>query len=149
MLTCSLERVLGPQHAYKLYLSACGIERTSQKSLTDLAVGNDSHFAAAVKGSWNPSSLQYNDNFKADWEQRWLFLTKQQGITTSDVGRHPKLLIASLEGMLRPRIAFLQLVAAQQASFCLVDHLTAVATLSDQDFAAAYDQPAAGLAYIA
>ena len=150
MLGASLRNVLGPQYAYIKHLRACGIQSTRKKLLLDVLLGNDHHFMKSlIRVKLLPAALPYDANFKADFQPRWQYLTEHQGIAVRYIGLHQDILNAPLSHVLGPRIAFLQVVVAQHASFCMVDQLTNVATMSDQDFAAAYNQLDHGLALTA
>jgi len=51
------------------------------------------------------------------------------------IAAHQDLLLASLPDRLAPRWQLLSSIASERADFKAQDHLTALATLSDQDFA--------------
>ena len=89
-------------------------------------------------------STEYTSTFKQQWQVRWELLRHQHDITVEDIGAHKTVLIASVEDVLKPRLAVLQSLVAQQADFCLADHLTAVASLSNDKFCAIYDLPVSG-----
>ena len=150
ILIASVKNMLGPQYAYIKHLHSCGVHSTSRKPLADVVMGHGPNFLAVVTTiKLPPMALKYDAQFKAGFQLRWQYLAQQQGIAVRDIGLHQDVLNASLCHVLGPRIHFLQLVVAQHADFCLVDQLTNVATMSDQDFAAAYNQLDFDLAYTA
>ncbi len=59
-------------------------------------------------------------------------------LSVETIAAHQDLLLTSLPDKLAPRWQLLSIVAKEQAAFKVEDHLTALATLSDQDFAQAF-----------
>ena len=59
-------------------------------------------------------------------------------LSVETIAAHQDLLLTSLPDRLAPRWQLLSSIANQQAAFKAEDHLTALATLSDQDFAQAF-----------
>ncbi|KAL0043520.1 hypothetical protein WJX79_007223 [Trebouxia sp. C0005] len=55
-------------------------------------------------------------------------------LSVETIAAHRDLLLASLFGRLAPRWQLLSSMANERAAFKAEDHLTALATLSDQDF---------------
>ncbi len=55
------------------------------------------------------------------------------------IAAHQDLLLSSLPHRLAPRWQLLSSIANKQAAFKAEDHLTALATLSDQDFAVLFE----------
>ncbi|DBA88575.1 TPA: hypothetical protein ACH3X2_005042 [Trebouxia sp. C0005] len=56
-------------------------------------------------------------------------------LSTETIAAHQDLLLTSLPDRLAPRWQLLSSMPNEQAAFKAEDHLTALATLSDQDFA--------------
>ena len=56
-------------------------------------------------------------------------------LSVETIAAHQDLLLTSLPDRLAPRWQLLSSIASEQADFKAEDHLTALATLSDQDFA--------------
>lgn len=90
--------------------------------------------------------LVYNEVFKQHWQQRWTFLRHEMGLSIAEISACRALLFSSL-ATLNPRWHFLTLLQAAQADVKAKDHLTALATLSDEHFAHMYNMPKAGLVY--
>jgi len=72
------------------------------------------------------------------WKQRWEFLRQHMKLSVKTIAAHQHLLLTSLPDRLAPRWQLLSSIANEQAAFKAEDHLTALATLSDQDFAQAF-----------
>lgn len=68
-------------------------------------------------------------------------------LSIADISACRALLFTSLPNTLAPRWHFLTLLEAAQAGFKTADHLTALATLSDEHFACTYNMASVGLAY--
>ena len=68
-------------------------------------------------------------------------------LSVEDIAAHQALLLASLHDTLAPRWHFLTLIAANQSGFKAGDHLTAMATLSDQELAEVYSINSINIAY--
>jgi len=85
----------------------------------------------------NPSMV-FDSAFIDHWRQRWEFLTQHMKLSVETIAAHQDLLLTSLPDRLTPRWQLLSSIANEQAAFKAEDHLTALATLSDQDFAQAF-----------
>ena len=59
-------------------------------------------------------------------------------LSIETISAHQDLLLTSLPDRLAPRWQLLSRLASEQAAFKAEEHLTALATLSDQDFAQAF-----------
>jgi len=80
-------------------------------------------------------SMVFDSPFIDHWKQRWEFLRQQMKLSVETIAAHQDLLLASLPERLAPRWQLLSKIASVQADFKAEDHLTSLATLSDQDFA--------------
>ena len=89
----------------------------------------------------------YDEAFKKHWHQRWTFLTQEMRLSVTEISACRALLFTSLPHTLAPRWHFLTLREAAQADFKAADHLTALATLSDEHFAHNFSQADMGLVY--
>ena len=143
VLCSSLANKFGPRHACVVQLltsaAICGQEYRAVQSLI-CGSQSDAVFATMLATRRNKTDpIEYTSTFKQQWQVCWEFLRHQQDITIEDIGAHQTVLVASVEDVLKPRLAVLRSLAAQQADFCLVDHLTALATLSNDKFYATYD----------
>ena len=144
VLSYSLGNRLGPRHAFAVQLNAGSTidgQLNSASISLILSSRNDALFVEKISRHCmsGPPAVQYTAAFKAQWQERYKYLRQQRDITIEDIGAHQSILIASVENVLKPRLAVLRSLAAQQADFCLVDHLTAAVTMNNNEFAAAYD----------
>jgi len=83
-------------------------------------------------------SMVFDSAFIDHWKQRWEFLRQRMKLSVKTIAAHQDLLLASLPDRLAPRWQLLSRLASDQAAFKAEDHLTALATMSDQDFAQAF-----------
>ncbi len=79
-------------------------------------------------------SMIFDSAFVDHWKQRWEYLRQHMKLSVKTIAAHQDLLLASLPGRLAPRWQLLCKMASEQADFKAEEHLTALATLSDQDF---------------
>ena len=82
--------------------------------------------------------MVFDSAFIGHWRQRWEFLRQHMKLSVETIAAHQDLLLASLPDRLAPRWQLLSSIADEQAAFKAEDHLTALATLSDQHFAEAF-----------
>ena len=145
VLTLSVANRLGPRHAFITQLLACGaICEQEYRAVHPLIYGplSDAKFVTMLVKRLNKTDpTEYTSTFKQQWQVCWEFLRHQHDITVEDIGAHQTVLIASVEDVLKPRLAVLRALAAQQADFRLAVHLTALATLSNDDFYSIYALP--------
>ena len=80
-------------------------------------------------------SMMFDSAFIDHWRQRWEFLRQHMKLSVETIAAHQDLLLTSLPDRLAPRWQLLSSIASEQAGFNAEDHLTALATLSDEDFA--------------
>ena len=106
---------------------------------------SDAAFAATLNNISISPPLIYNEVFKRHWKHRWTFLRYEMGLSVADISACRALLITSLPNTLAPRWHFLTQLEAAQAGFRAADHLTALATLSDEHFALVFSAKDAGL----
>ena len=142
VLTFFLANKLGPRHAFILQLLTSGaMSQHKHNAVHPLvySMQSDVEFVDLLAKRLKTDATEYTISFKRRWQERWDFLRQQDDITVADIGAHQAVLIASVEGVLKPRLAVLRSLAAQQADFCLIDHLTAAATMSNAEFADTYD----------
>jgi len=83
-------------------------------------------------------SMIFDSAFIDHWKQRWEFLRQHMKLSVKTIAAHQDLLLTSLPDRLAPRWQLLSSIANEQAAFKAEDHLIALATLSDQDFAQAF-----------
>ena len=94
----------------------------------------------AVNAASVRSGCVCDDAFKQHWLQRWHYLRQQVKLSVAEVTAHPAPLLTSLQETLIPCWCFLSKSQADQADFVAKDHLTALATLSDEQFAQVYSR---------
>ncbi len=82
------------------------------------------------------SSMVFDSAFTDHWKQRWKFLRQHMKLSVETIAAHQDLLLTNLPDRLAPRWQLLSRIASEQADFKAEDHLTALATFFDQDFAA-------------
>ena len=145
VLCSSLANKFGPRHAFIVQLLTSGsIREQEYRAVQPLIYGSqsDAVFATILaKRLKKTKPIEYTSTFKQQWQVCWEFLRHQHDITIEDIAAHTTVLIAPVEDVLKPCLAVLRSLAARQADFCLADHLTAVATLSNDKFYAIYDLP--------
>ena len=79
--------------------------------------------------------MVFDSAFIDHWKQLWDFLRQHMKLSIKTIAAHQDLLLASLPDRLAPRWQLLSSITSEQADFKAEDHLAALATLSDQDFA--------------
>jgi len=80
-------------------------------------------------------AMIFDSAFIDHWKQRWEFLRQHMKLSVETIAAQQDLLLTSLPDRLAPRWQLLSSIASEQADFKAEDHLIALATLSDQDFA--------------
>ena len=148
LLSASLERNLGPRSEF-MYTSKAIIPDeplSVSGSLWPLWKCSDTVFAAKYNHLSASPPLMYNEAFKQHWQERWAFLRNEMGLAVADISVNRALLFTSLPNTLAPRWHCFTMVQAAQAEFKAADHLTALATLSDEHFAQAFSMPMADVA---
>ena len=143
VFTCSLANKLGPRHAFivQKLMTTGAMCQHKYSAVHRLIYGmqTDAVFVDTLAKRLKTAPGEYTITFKQRWQKRWEFLRQQNDIAVADIGAHQTVLIASVKDVLKPRFAVLRCLAAQQTDLRLVDHLTAAATMSNAEFADAYD----------
>lgn len=80
----------------------------------------------------------YDVHFQKQWQKRWHYLLVDQQLSIQDIGRHAAVLHIDLNTLV-PRWTALMSIASIVASFRPVDHLTALSTIGDDEFASTYN----------
>ena len=139
LLSSSLEQKLGPRSEF-IYRSQVVSPNTPLlvSGFSSWILNSDAKFAARFNFVSNSPSLIYDADFKRHWQDRWRFLKCEMGLSVADVSACRALLYISLPKSLAPRWQFLTSLQAAQTDFKAADHLTALATLSDEHFAQAF-----------
>ena len=149
LLGSSLEQKLGPRAEF-LYRSRAVLPDTPiavSGFASYVSHLSDAKFAARFNLASISPPLIYDADFKRHWQHRWRFLRHDMGLSIMDISVCRALLFTSLPNTLAPRWRFLTLLQAAQADFKAAEHLTALATLSDAQFARTFDAVHAGLVY--
>ena len=139
LLTYSVSGFLGPRMGFLHQLGAIVAPNTVMTSGVSsyLSVSN-ALFSKRFSAQLPFPSMRFDSAFIAHWKQRWVFLRQDMKLSVETIAVHQDLLLASLPDRLAPRWHLLSTMADEQAAFKAEDHLTALATLSDQDFAQAF-----------
>ena len=96
--------------------------------------GSKARFVKRFSSTPSNPSMVFDSAFIGHWRQRWEFLRQHMKLSVETIAAHQDLLLTSLPDRLAPRWQLLSSIASEQADFKAEDHLTALATLSDQDF---------------
>ncbi|KAL3135102.1 hypothetical protein ABBQ32_008046 [Trebouxia sp. C0010 RCD-2024] len=141
LLACSLERKLGPrcEFVYRSKGSDPDVPAGLSGCLSYLQYSSDGRFAARFDHVSASPPLVYDEAFKQHWQQRWRFLRNKMELSVADISDCRRLLFTSLPNTLSPRWHFLTRLESAQAEFKAADHLLALATMSDEHFAQAYN----------
>ena len=145
LLSYSLDRRIGPRSEFIYRSKAITPDTPFQLSSRFLSY-SDADFAKFENLSACPP-LTYNEGFRQHWRQRWTSLTVEMGLTIADISACRALSLISLPNTLAPRWHFLNLRQDAQADFKAADHLSALATLSDERFAQQFNMANVGLMY--
>ncbi|KAA6418870.1 MAG: hypothetical protein FRX49_11226 [Trebouxia sp. A1-2] len=135
LLGCSVSSFLGPRVWFLYQTGAIEAPNTVMTSglfgrITLSTVLFSKRFGAL---SAFPS-MMFDSAFIDHWRQRWEFLRQHMKLSVETIAAHQELLLTSLPDRLAPRWQLLSCVVSEHAAFKAEDHLTALATLSDQDF---------------
>ena len=136
LLTYSVSGFLGPRVWFLYQTGAIEAPNTVMASgLFGYINCSNMSFSKRFSASSAFPSLVFDSVFIDHWKQRWDFLRKHMKLSVETIAAHQGLLLASLPDRLAPRWQLLSSIASERADFKAQDHLTALATLSDQDFA--------------
>ncbi len=136
LLTYSVNGSLGPRACF---LYQTGAIETPNTILTS-GLSSHLHYSKALfckqfSAQSVFSDMLFDSAFVDHWKQRWEFLRHRMNLSVDTIAAHQALLLTSLPDRLAPRWQLLSRLASEQTAFMAEDHLTALATLSDQDFA--------------
>ena len=135
LLTYSVSSFLGPR-VWFLYETGA-IDAPNNLVTSDFSSSlkkSKAVFNERVSASTAFPSKNFDAAFIDHWKHRWEFLRQHMNLSAETIAAHQDLLLASLAGRLAPRWQLLSRIASEQAAFKAEDHITALATLSDQDF---------------
>ena len=141
LLWASLEQKLGPRGEFIYCSQAVPPDTPLAVSgfASYLAKSSDAKFAARFDVTSTTPPLVYDADFMRHWKHRWGFLKCEMGLSTAEISACRALLYTSLPDTLAPRYRLLTWLQSVQAGFKPADHLTALATLSDEHFAQTFD----------
>ncbi len=139
LLAYSVSSLLGPRVWFLYQTGAIEAPNTVMTSGCFSYVSGSSRAQFSIRFSSPPSnpSMVFESAFLDHWKQRWEFLTQHMKLSVETIAAQD-LLLTSLPDRLAPRWQLLSSIANEQAAFKAEDHLTAVATLSDKEFAQAF-----------
>ena len=137
LLTCSVSGHLGPRVWFLYQTGAIKAPNTAMTSgLFSSIFRQKAIFGERFSAPSALPSMVFDAAFIDHWKQRWEFLRQHMKLSVETIAAHQALLLTSLPDRLAPRWQLLSSIASEQAAFKAEDHLSALATLSDQDFAA-------------
>ena len=140
LLGCSVSGHLGPRVWFMYQTGAIEAPTSMMTSgrLSHVSSGSNAQFSNRFSSPASNPSMVFDSAFTHHWKRRWEFLSQQVKLSVETIAAHQDLLLASLPDRLAPRWRVLSSIANKQADFKAEDHLAALATLSDQDFAQAF-----------
>jgi len=139
LLTYSVDRYFGPQVWFLFQIGAIDAPNDIVTSgIFTCMLHSEVVFSKRFSAPSAFPSMVFDSAFIDHWKQRWEFLRQHMKLSVETIAAHQDLLLTSLHDRLAPRWQLLSSIAKEQADFKAEDHLTALATLSDQDFAQAF-----------
>ena len=136
LLTYSVSSLLGPRVWFLYHSGAIEAPNTVMTSgLFGHVSDSKARFVKRFSSPPSNPSMVFDSAFIDHWKQRWKFLRQHMKLSVETIAAHQDLLLASLPDRLAPRWQLLSRIASEQADFKAEDHMAALATLSDQDFA--------------
>ncbi len=139
LLTASVNSSLGPRVWFLYQTGAIEAPNTVMTSgLSAYLKVSKVRFSKRFSAPSAFPSMVFDSAFTDHWKQRWDYLRQHMKLSVETIAAHQDLLLASLPDRLSPRWQLLSRLASEQAGFKAEDHLTALATLSDQDFTQAF-----------
>ncbi len=139
VLTRSVDRHLGPRVGFLFQRGAIDAPNNIVTSgIFSCILHPEAVFSKRFSAPSAFPTLVFDSAFIDHWKRRWGFLRQHMKLSVETIAAHQDLLLTSLPDRLAPRWQLLSSIASEQAAFKAEDHLTALATLSDQDFAQAF-----------
>ena len=140
LLTCSISSLLGPRVWFLYQTGAIEAPNTVMTSglFSHVSGGSEAQFVKRFSSPPSNPSMVFDSAFIGHWRQRCEFLRQHMKLSVEIIDAHQDLLLTSLPDRLALRWQLLSSIASEQADFKAEDHLTALVTLSDQDFAQAF-----------
>ena len=140
LLAYSVSSFLGPRVWFMYQTGAVEAPNSMTTSglLSYVASCSKARFSKRFSSPASNPSMVFDSAFIDHWKQRWEFLRQHMKLSVEVIAAHQDLLLTSLPDRLAPRWQLLSRLANEQAAFKAEDHLTALANLSDEDFARAF-----------
>ncbi len=136
LLTYSVNGLLGPRVWFMYQTGAIEAPNTVMTSgLFGYMTHSKNKFGERFSAPSAFPRMVFDSAFVDHWKQRWEFLRQRMKLSVQTIAVHEDLLLTSVPDRLAPRWQLLSSIASEQADFKAEDHLTALVTLSDQDFA--------------
>jgi len=139
LLVYSVNSLLGPRVWFLYQTDTIAVPKTIVTSgLASYLSSSKVVFSKRFSAPSAFPSMVFDSAFIDHWKELWEFLRQHMKLSVETIAAHQDLLLTSLPDRLAPRWQLLSSIANEQAAFKAEDHLTALATLSDQDFAQAF-----------
>ncbi|DBA68939.1 TPA: hypothetical protein ACH3X2_013254 [Trebouxia sp. C0005] len=136
LLNYSVSSLLGPRAWFMYQTGAIEAPNTVMTSgLFSYIKQSQVRFSKRFSAPSAFPRMVFDAAFIHNWKRRWEFLRHRMNLSVETIAAHQDLLLTSLPDRLAPRWQLLSSIANEQAAFKAEDHLTALATLCDQDFA--------------
>jgi len=137
LLTRSVSGFLGPRAWFMYQTGAIEAPNTVKTSglFGYINCGSNISFSKRFTSPIAFPRMVFDSAFIDHWKHRWQFLRQHMKLYVETIAAHQDLLLTSLPDRLAPRWQLLSRIASEQADFKAEDHLAALATLSDPDFA--------------
>ncbi len=115
-------------------MKSCGVIKFSavHELVSSLYSRTDASFRATYSPPESSALGVYDLHFQKQWQKRWHYLRVDQQLSIQDIGRHAAVLQTDLD-TLAARWAVLTSIGSSVASFRPVDHLTALATMGEEE----------------
>jgi len=143
LLTYSVNSSLGPRAWFLYQTGAIVAPNTIMTSgLASYLSYSKAIFSERFSAPSAFPEMVFDSAFIDHWRQRWVVLRQHLKMSVKTIAAHQlvqDLLLTSLHERLAPRWQLLSRIASEQADFKAEDHLAALATLSDQDFADVFE----------
>lgn len=140
LLMSSLPNRLGPRWGYLQRMKSCGVMDFSaaHEGVGSMCFKTDSHFTATYTPPESAAFGVYGVHTQKQWQKRWHYLLIDQQLSIQDIDRHAAVLQIDLDTLV-PHWTVLMSIASSVASFRPIDHLTALSTMSDDEFVSTYN----------
>jgi len=140
LLAHSVSGFLGPRVWFLYQTGAIKAPNTVMTSglFSFVSTCSEARFFPRFSSPASNPSMVFDSAFIDEWRQRWEFLRQHMKLSVETIAARQDLLLTSLPDRLAPRWQLLSSIAKELVAFKAEDHLTALATLSDQGFSQAF-----------